>query len=122
MKNVNTDDIKNYFTDDVRERVREMTEQEMNDLLKSLEGLPQWYAILRYNQDRIGVIQDSFLVIDPVKEPSRISQYQGIITGMLDLQDAVLSLKFKSKKAENPKYKEEEAKNDIGGGYGIGPT
>lgn len=111
-------DIKNYYTEDVRTQIREMTDEDMRNHLKSLEGTPGWFAILRYNQNRIGVIQDAFLTLDPVKEPSKISQYQGIITGMLDLQDAVLSLKFESKKAENPKNKEEEEKNDLGGAYG----
>jgi len=115
----NTDQIKSYFTEEVRNTVREMTNEEMRNALKGLEGTPAWFAILKYNQDRIATIQNSFLVIDPVKEPSKISQYQGIITGILDLQDAVLSLKFESKKSENPKYKEEKEKEDNGGGYGI---
>jgi hypothetical protein len=117
--NKNTNEIKNYFTKEVRDAIRDMTNSEMNNLLKELEGTPMWFAILKYNQERIAVIQNSFLVIDPVKEPSKISQYQGVITGVLDLQDAVLSLKFESKKQENPKYKEEKEKEDNGGGYGI---
>ena len=117
--NKNTNEIKNYFTKDIRDSIREMSNSDMNNLLKSLEGTPTWFAILKYTQDRIAIVQDSFLVIDPVKEPSKISQYQGAITGMLDLQDAVLSLKFESKKAENPKYKEEKQIEDNGGGYGI---
>lgn len=112
-------DIKNYFTKDIRDQVREMSTTDMKSYLRSLEGTPTWFAILKYVQERIAIVQDSFLVIDPVKEPSKISQYQGIITGMLDLQDAVLSLKFESKKAENPKNKEEQLKDDNGGAYGI---
>lgn len=111
--------IKNYFTEDVRTAVREMSSADMRDHLKSLEGTATWFAILKYVQDRISVIQDSFLVLDPVKEPSKISQYQGVITGMLDLQDAVLSLKFESKKKEDPKYKEEQNKDEMGGAYGV---
>lgn len=114
-----TDEIRNYFTEDVREQIREMTSENMRNYLKSLEGTKLWFAILKYTQDRIGVIQDSFLVLDPLKEASKISQYQGIITGMLDLQDAVLSLKFESKKKENPKYDENKSKEDKGGAYGI---
>ena len=109
---------KDYFTQEVRDAIREMSADDMKAALKALEGTPFWYAILKYTLDRVAVIQDSFLTLDPVKEPSKISQYQGIITGMLDLQDAVLSLKFESKKAENPETKEEEAKNDLGGAYG----
>lgn len=117
--NKNINEIKNYFTKDVRDSIREMSISDMNQLLRELEGTPVWFAILKYTQERIAVIQDSFLVIDPVKEPSKISQYQGAITGMLDLQDAVLSLKFESKKTENPKYKAEKQIEDNGGAYGV---
>ena len=96
-----------------------MTNEEMKNALKSLEGTQAWFAILKYNQERIATVQNSFLVIDPVKEPSKISQYQGIITGMLDIQDAVLSLKFESKKSENPKAKEEQEIENNGGAYGV---
>ena len=117
--NKNTDAIKGYFTEEVRTRIREMTNEDMRTHLKSIEGTNQWFAILKYTLDRISTVQDSFLVIDPVKEPSKISQYQGIITGMLDLQDAVLSLKFESKKKENPNQREEDMKEEMGGAYGV---
>ena len=116
--NKNIDEIKNYFTEDIKEAIREMTNEEMVNHLKSLEGTPTWFAILKYSQDRIAVIQESFLVLDPVKEPSKISQYQGAISGILDLQDAVLSLKFESKKSEDPNYKDKKSKDELGGAYG----
>jgi hypothetical protein len=116
--NKNNNAIKSYYTDDIRAQIREMTNEEMTTNLKALEGTPFWFAILKYNLDRVAVVQDSFLTLDPVKEPSKISQYQGVITGMLDLQDAVLSLKFDSKQAEDPKQKEEKAKEELGGAYG----
>jgi hypothetical protein len=113
------DEIREYFTEDIRKQIREMSYQDMRDLLKELEGTPYWIAILKYNQDRVAVIQDSFLTLDPVKEPTKIGRYQGAITGVLDLQDAVLTLKFESKKAENPKNKEEINKDELGGAYGV---
>jgi hypothetical protein len=116
--NKNIDEIKNYFNEDVKTRIREMSNEDMKNAFKSLEGTEAWFAILKYIQDRTAVTQDSFLVIDPVKEPSKISQYQGIIAGLWDLPDAVLNIKFASKKAENPQNKEEEAKNELGGAYG----
>jgi|ERR1035437_11133373 hypothetical protein len=116
---MNNQAIKDYFTQDIKDAVREMSDSDMVTYLKGLEGTQAWFAILRYTQQRIATVQDSFLVIDPVKDPSKISQYQGIITGMLDLQDAVLSLKFDSKQAENPNQKAEKAKEDNGGAYGI---
>lgn len=113
------DEKKNYFTDDIRERIREMTGEEMKHALKALEGTPMWFAIIKYTQDRIASIQDSFLTIDPVKDAVKIARYQGAITGMLDLQDAVLTLKYESQKVENPKYQKEVNKDELGGAYGV---
>lgn len=113
------DEIKNYFTEEIRRTVREMTNQEMKFLLKSLEGTPTWIAILKYSQDRIAAVQDSFLILDPSQEVTKIARYQGAITGMLDLQDAVLTLKFDSGKKENPNYENEKKKNELGGAYGV---
>ena len=117
--NKNINDIKNYFTSDIRESIRSVSNEDMKNSLKSLEGTPVWFAILKYNQDRIGVIQDSFLTMDPMKDATKMARYQGAITGMLDLQDAVLSLKFESIKAENPKNKQELNKDELGGAYGV---
>ena len=113
------DKVKNYFTEDILSQIREMPNEEMRNHLKSLEGTPLWFAILKYSQDRVAVLQNSFLTLDPLKDASKISQYQGVITGILDLQDAVLSLKFESKKKEDPKYKEEQNKDNLGGAYGV---
>ena len=113
------DEIKNYFTQDIRDQINSISNADMKDLLKGLEGTPTWFAILKYAQERISTIQGSFLTLDPLKDASKISQYQGIITGVLDLQDAVLSLKFEAKKAENPKNKTEKNKDELGGAYGV---
>lgn len=115
----NIDEIKNYFTDDVRESIKSVSNDDMKNSLKSLEGTPAWFAILKYTQDRIGVIQDSFLTMDPMKDATKMARYQGAITGMLDLQDAVLSLKFEARKAEDPKNKAELNKDELGGAYGV---
>lgn len=120
--NKNIDEIRSYFTEDIRTKIREMSNTDMKDLLKGMEGTPLWFAILKYNQGRVGVTQDTFLILDPMTEAVKIARYQGAITGMLDLQDAVLTLKFESKKAEDPKSKEEKNKDDLGGAYGVGPT
>ena len=114
------DEIKNYFTKDIQDQVRSVSNEDMLVHLKSLEGTPLWFAILKYTQDRIAVIQSSFLSLDPLKEASKISQYQGVITGMLDLQDMVLNLKYASEKKANPKYEESKANEEKGGAYGIG--
>jgi hypothetical protein len=96
-----------------------MTDGDMRDILKGLEGTPIWFAIMKYTQSRVSVIQEAFLTLDPIKDAVKIARYQGAITGMIDLQDAVLTLKFESKKAENPKNKEEQKKDELGGAYGV---
>jgi hypothetical protein len=116
--NKNIDEIKNYFDEDVKTRIREMSNEDMKNAFRSLEGTEAWFAILKYISDRTEVIKDSLLSLDPTKEASKISQYQGIASGIWDLPDAVLNIKFASKKAENPQNKEEEAKNELGGAYG----
>ena len=114
------DEIKNYFTKDIQDQIRNMTNEDMLMHLKALEGTPLWFAILKYTQNRTAVMQSSFLSLDPLKEASKISQYQGIVTGMLDLQDAVLNLKFAAEKKANPKYEESKANEEKGGAYGLG--
>jgi hypothetical protein len=117
--NTNNEAVKNYFTEEIYQQIRDMSNDEMKTHLKELEGTPAWFAILKYSQDRIMVIQGSFLTMDPNKNPTDIARYQGAITGMLDLQDAVLSLKFESKQAEDPKTKKEKNKDEFGGAYDI---
>lgn len=116
---MNMDERKNYFTDDIREAIRKVTPEEMRRELRSLEGTPTWFAILRYTQDRIAVIQDSFLTLDPISDAVKIARYQGAITGMLDLQDAILTLKFESQKTGDSKQPSEIDKNALGGAYGM---
>lgn len=119
MNKETTNEIKNYFTDDIREQVNQMTNEDMKTILKGLEGTPTWFAILKYSQERIVNIQSSFLTLDPVKVPTDIARYQGVITGLLDLQDAVLSLKFKAEQVGDPKQQEDKDKEALGGAYGV---
>lgn len=117
--NKNINEIKNYFTEDVKTQIREMSDEDMKLHLRNLEGTPTWFAILKYNQDRVGIVQDSFLTLDPIVEAIKIARYQGAITGMLDLQDAVLSLKLDSERKIDPKYQEDQSKDEKGGAYGV---
>lgn len=116
--NTARESIKNYFTSDVFAKIREMSASEMKTHLKELEGTPVWFALLKYSQERVSIMQNSLLIIDPVKDATKIARYQGMISGVLDLQDAVLSLKYASKKAEEPENKEEVNKDELGGSYG----
>lgn len=113
------DKMKEYFTKDIQDQIFNMSNQDMRDILKGLEGTPIWFAIMKYTQSRVSTIQDSFLTLDPLKDAVKMARYQGAITGMIDLQDAVLTLKYESKKAENPNSKKEKAMEEAGGSYGV---
>lgn len=114
---MNTDTIKKYFTKDILETISSMTMEEMKSTLKELEGTSYWFAIIKYNQERLANAQNALITLDPFKEPTSMARYQGVMSGILDLQDAVIGMKFESKKTEDPKAKLEEAKNDLGGAY-----
>ena len=117
--NKDINNIRNYFTDDVCTQLREMSGGDMKDHLKALEGTPFWIAILKHSQEKISGIQNSFLALDPLNGVVQIARAQGAITGILDLPDTVVSFRSQSKKSEDPKYKQEQSKDDLGGAYGI---
>lgn len=112
------DAIRKYFTSDIFKAINEIDGELMRTLLKELEGTPVWFAILKYSQERISILQNSLLTIDPIKNATEIARYQGVVTGLLDLQDVVLTLKYESEKSADPKNKEEVNKNELGGAYG----
>lgn len=107
-----------YFTKDVLENISRMTEGEMKNLLKELEGTPTWTAILRYTQLRMRFVQDTMFSTDPVKEPTTIARAQGMVMGLSDLTDVVINYLSESKKAEDPNQAVEDKKNEAGGAYG----
>jgi len=81
-----------YFTSDVEEKMREMGEKEMLSLLKDLEGTSYWTAILKYNQVRMLMSQSALFTGDPVKDPSGMSRQQGVMLGLSDMQNAIITL------------------------------
>ena len=115
----NIDAVKEYFTQDVYDQVKAVSMEDMKVMLKELEGTPTWFAIIKYNQERLLNAQNALITLDPFKEPTAMARYQGVMSGLLDLQEGVISLKFESKKAEDPNNKEEEEKENLGGAYGI---
>ena len=119
MNNNDMDAVKTYFTKDIQQRVNEISMEEMKTLLKELEGTPTWFAIIKYNQERLQNAQSGLITLDPFKEPTKMARYQGIMSGLLDLQEGVITLRAKAAKAEDPKNKEEDSKDNLGGAYGV---
>jgi hypothetical protein len=91
----------NYFTPELEERMRGINEREMEALLRELEGMPHWIAILKYIQGRLRYVQNTLFYTDPVKEPTEIARTQGIMLGISDFQNAVIMLTKKGSEAEN---------------------
>ena len=85
--------IQDYFTEEIMSRIKSMTDTQMMDLLKGLEGTDLWIAILRYNQKRLSYTQTLLPTTDPVTHTASIARTQGVMQGLSDLQNAVIVLK-----------------------------
>jgi hypothetical protein len=118
MNNKNVDAVKAYFTKEVYEQIQDVSLDEMKTLLKELEGTRTWFAIIKYNQERLSNAQNALITLDPFKDPTTMARYQGVMSGLLDLQEGVITLKYEAKRSEDPKNAEEEGKQDLGGAYG----
>jgi hypothetical protein len=105
---MNDFNIKDYFTKDIDNRIRELSDGEMEALLRELEDSPFWIAILKYNNDRLRFAQDGLITGDPFKEPTLMARNQGIMMGITDLQNAVIMLTMRAEK----KAAESEKKSD----------
>ena len=94
-----------YFNKDLVKAMDSMSDSQMNDLLKGLTDTEYWVAISKYVQSRLIVATGSLAVIDPVKDPTSISRAQGIMSGLMDLQDMTIKIKesiaIAEKKAQN---------------------
>lgn len=92
--------VKSYFPADLNKLVDEMSNSEMIEHIKELEGTRFWVAITRYVQDRMLVAQGSLCVLDPITQASSIARAQGILSGLMDLRDMVEKIKETTKQAE----------------------
>lgn len=92
---------KPYFNEDINSKIKDMTPSDRDALLLSLEGTKYWIAILKYCQDRTNYCQNGLLTTDATKEPGKICQLQGVLMGISDLQNAVITLKERSDSIEN---------------------
>ncbi len=117
--NKDSEAVKKYFTKEVSDRVNDMTISEMTALLKELEGTRFWIAIIKYSHERLTTAQNALITLDPFKDQTLMARYQGVMSGVLDLQDGVITLKSEGKKAEDPENAKEAAKDEAGGAYGV---
>lgn len=83
----------NYFSEDFQESVRTMTPATMNALLLELGDTKYWIAVVKYLQNRKDFGSDALRTMDPVKDLVNLCRTQGILSGLSDLENAILTLK-----------------------------
>jgi len=116
-KDVNA--VKAYFNKEFMLKVTSLPTDEMLVTLRELEGTKFWTAIVKYSQERLANAQQALITMDPFKEPTSMARYQGVMSGLLDLQEAVISLKAKAEEVETPRKKKAKDLNELGGAYGV---
>ena len=97
-ENQNQSNLQSYFNETVNTKISDMSNADMTAMLKELEGTTFWTAILKYGQGRAEVARNGLYSLDPIKEPAQICRLQGMISGIYDLIEAVISLKNDSEK------------------------
>ena len=107
--------VKSYFQADLNRLADEMTNAEMVEQLKELEETRYWVAITKYVQDRMLVAQGSLCVLDPITHAASIARAQGILSGLLDLQDMITKTKETIKQAEEKANKKNDESPSIEG-------
>jgi len=98
----------NYFTRDIQDNINSMSNDQMKALLLELENTAMWIAILKYNQERMIIVQNSLMTLDPIAKTTEICRNQGILNGMSDLTQAVILLKEKADKNAPEKISQKE--------------
>lgn len=84
--------VREYFNKDIMDAMNALSIKEMVGVLKDLPNSPFWIAILKYNQQRLSLSQNALFSGDPFKDPTGMARNQGILLGISDLQNAVISL------------------------------
>ena len=101
MSDTKTVQLESWFHNaETKKRMDEMSDEEMKTALLSLVGSHQFIAILKYANGRMSMAQQGLFTLDPFKEQTQMARFQGVMTGILDLPDAVWQLAKASAEAE----------------------
>lgn len=95
--------MEDYFDKDIQAMIEEMEVSEMKALFVELADSRFWIAIMKYNKDRLRIAQNALFTLDPFKDQTSMARYQGIMSGMLDLPEAVIAWKRKSEETKETK-------------------
>lgn len=111
-QNAKTSATSSYFTEEFMAKVREMSASEMVDMLKDLESTRYWIALVKYSHERMNVAQQGLYTLDPFKEQTAMARYQGILTGLTDVQEAIIRMKQEADKTEKETYNDQTGKSE----------
>lgn len=84
--------VNTYFTPEVNARITELTNDQMVMGLQALEQTSSWIPILRYVNQRLLMAQSTINSLDPNTQATAMARTQGIMTGLTDIQNVVISL------------------------------
>jgi len=102
--------VQKYYTKEVRDRIREMTSDEMEGLLRGFISTREWIALLKYNERRAMVMDSILRTTNPINDPSTISWAQGGLAGLSDLETYVIEVNAQSD--QKIEEKEEERNSE----------
>lgn len=102
-----------FMRPEILTAISEMEEAESRELLLELVYSRSWIAILKYIDARYRVIQSGLTVYDPVKDPTTIARCQGMLSGIMDLPEAVSHLQAIVEKANREETEKEDREAEI---------
>lgn len=76
----------------VKAQAEEMSDSEMNALLKHFYYSMEWQAYTRYINARLQLVTNSLISTDPYKDATKMARDQGIRLGLIDLTGYMVSL------------------------------
>lgn len=89
-----------FLKPEILAAIREMEESELKEILLGLADTRVWIAILKYVDARYKMAQGGLAIYDPAKDATIMARCQGIMSGIMDLPEAVAQLKLEAKQAE----------------------
>lgn len=92
--------LQEYFTPEINEAIRELSDAEMHNQMRSLEQSQYWVPLLKYINQRFLVAQSVINQVDPTKDPGQIRLVQGHMQGLTDIQNYVIQLVMIEKNAQ----------------------
>ena len=101
---------RSFFTKEVLSQMAEMTNSEMENLLKETINTREFVAHLKYVSLRTPLLDAALRSTDPTKDPAKISWSQGAMAGLEDVQSYIFDLN-----APKPESEEREEGEPAGG-------